>query len=123
MAIKEHGPISARELADLLGISYSYARATVSYYKKKEAIHVHSYRRDEDGGKLYPRGLYVLGTGKDASKIPPLTRQEYTKRYRHNKKNACQSVFMLGVPVDHRRMTNRKRPDVVERLKKQSSGT
>ena len=116
--IEEYGPLSARELADQLGISCPYGRAIVSYWKKRKAIYISAYRRDTDGGALYPRGLYAVGNHVDARKPKPLSRLEYSRRHRHNKKMVACSVFTLAIPVDDRRLTNRKRPDAAERLRK-----
>jgi hypothetical protein len=112
--IAELGPISSRELAEEINISYSYARKLVTFLKKEKRIFIREYRRDEDGGKLYPRALYAAGGGKDAVKMKPLTNAEYAKRHKQNKRRVS-SVFDLGSVVDKRRLTTKKRPDVVER--------
>lgn len=118
--IEELGPMSAREVAEHMGISYSFGRAAVSYCKNLKQIYIHSYRRDEDGGRLYPRALYAAGNLPDAKKMKPLPVSAYRKRHTKKKQAIVNSVFGLATPVDHRRLTQRKRPDVTERHRKAS---
>lgn len=116
--IEEFGPLSAREVAEHMGISYSFGRAAVSYCKNLKQIYVSEYRRDEDGGRLYPRALYMPGNLPDAKKPKPLPESVYRKRHVKKKQAIVNSVFGLATPVDHRRLTQRKRPDVTERHRK-----
>lgn len=118
--LKEVGPCTSREVAEQAGWSHSFARAAVSNCKKmrdadgKKVIHICEWRRDEDGGRLYPRPVYALGDRKNAQKMAPLTETEYRKRH-YDKKKRISNIFTAAVPVDKRRITTKKRPDVVAR--------
>ena len=124
LLLKDSHPLSAREIAAELDMAHSYARACVSYCKKQGLIHVHSYRRDEDGGRLYPRPLYSYGPGKHARKLQALPESAYRERYRLRKQTVgATDVFTLAVCVEKRRLTTRKRPDVAERRRRAAAGT
>ena len=120
--IKEVGPVTSREVAEQTGWSHSFARAAVSYCNKEKLIHICEWRRDEDGGRLYPRPVYNIGNRKNAQRIKPLTATEYRKRYKQAKKNMVPDIFSAAVPVDERRLTPRKRPDVSARFKERKNG-
>lgn len=96
-------PMVSRDIAEELHISPSYARKLVSDMRKRKLIHIASYMREELNGKLYPRAVYAVGHRRDARKPPPLTRKDYTDRYRARKRGAVPSVFTLATPVDIRR--------------------
>jgi hypothetical protein len=118
--LKEVGPCTSREIAEQTGWSQSFARAAVANCKKmrtedgKKVIHICEWRRDEDGGRLYPRPVYALGHRKDAQRMQPLSEGEYRKRH-YDKKRRLANIFVAAVPVDKRRLTTKKRPDVVAR--------
>lgn len=114
------GPLTSIEIAEHTGWSRSYARAAVAYCKSlvPRPIYVSTYLRTEEFGRYYPRAVYALGDAEDAPKPAPLTATEYNARYRFNKQTRITDVFLLGVPIDKRRLTTRKRPDVAERLRK-----
>ena len=118
--IRDAGPCTSREIAEQTGWSQSFARAAVANCRKmrtedgKKLIHICEWRRDEDGGRLYPRPVYALGHRKDAQRIAPLDVSDYRKRH-YNKKKRLTNIFVAAVPVDKRRLTTKKRPDVVAR--------
>lgn len=118
--IETDGPISSQEIASVLKITINHARAVVCYLKNRlKAIRIHSYRRDEEYGRMYPRALYVLGHARNPPKPGPLDSSEYRKRhYARKKAIGATSVFAAAVPVDKRRLTTRKRPDVPAYLTK-----
>jgi len=117
--LTELGPMTAREIAEQKNVSYSYGRAIVSHCKQHKSIYVKEYRRDTaEGSTLYPRAVYDVGNLPDAKKLKALPEREYRRRHRENKKRTVASVFAMAVPVEHRRLTNRKRPDVTARHEK-----
>lgn len=110
--IREHGPMTSTQLAEELGVSRPYARACVAYCKKQKKIFVLRYEREVVDGHLYPRAVYDLGNKPDARRLPPLPKHVCGKRYREKKEVRVASVFDLGKPVDLKRLTTKKRPDV-----------
>lgn len=96
--LKEHGPMTARDLARDIGTSVANIRATLSKYRP--AWHVSGYRREVVDGRLYPRAMYRAGPGRDAAAPGPLSDGEYNRRYRAHKRAVVNSVFALGTPVN-----------------------
>lgn len=76
--LQELGPMTARELAEQLKIKH--VNQIAAALQGCDNFHISGYRRDEDGGRLYPRALYAYGLGKDANKPPKLSKQEYNRR-------------------------------------------
>lgn len=118
--LRENGPLSAREIAAELRLE-TPNRVTAALHGSKE-FHIHSYRRDEDGGRLYPRALYAYGPGRDTPKPKPLTRVEYNKRSKAKMKRTVTSVWDLGIPsrdrkkhaVSRVRGMDKGSPDIIE---------
>lgn len=102
-AIEHCGPLSAREIAAEIGAPMHLVRAYCGAHKSLGHCHIAAWRRDDDGGVLYPRALYAFGPGSDAPKPAPLSRTEYNRRHRQRKARAVASVFALGQCVDQRR--------------------
>lgn len=102
--LAEHGPMTAREIAAELGVSPEYVRGSLGRAKADKQIHIKAWRRDEDGGRLYPRAIWAAGDGRDAPKPPKLTKLDYNRRHRQRKARAVSSVWQLGRAVDHRRL-------------------
>lgn len=99
--LKENGPLTAREIATELKLPY--VNQVAAALGDCPNFHIYSYRRDEDGGRLYPRALYAYGPGKNAPKPKPLTRVEYNKRSKLKIKRTVTSVWDLGVPSRNRK--------------------
>jgi hypothetical protein len=120
-ALEADGPLSSQEIARNLNIPLAHARACICYCKNKlNKVYIHSYRRDEEFGTLYPRALYAVGNRRDSVRPEPLPTAVYRKRYLSKKRAVgSNSVFGLSVPVEKRRLTTRRRPDVVERFTKE----
>jgi len=120
--IKELGPMTAAELAEQIGKSVAYARATISTCRHrtddKYPLHIQKYVHHAAGAKEYPRAVYAAGIGKDAYRPRKLSKTESNLRHRKKKMLLVNSIFSLAVPCDDRRLTTRKRPDVSERLRK-----
>lgn len=95
--LSEDGSLSAREIANILKLKHINS---VKAVLKKDDVHISMWRRDEDGGRLYPRPVYALGKGKDAKKPPKLTKADYNKRFRSTLRVA--SVWDLGIPKRER---------------------
>lgn len=99
--IKDNGPMTAREIAQELKLD-NPNRVSAALYGSKN-YHIYSYRRDEDGGRLYPRALYAYGPGRNAPKPKPLTKVDYNKRSKSKMKHTVTSVWDLGIPSRERR--------------------
>ncbi len=102
LKLLEDSDLSCRECANDLGVSLSYVRALMSKLHANKKVYIAAYRRDEDGGRLYPRAVYALGQGKDVKRPGALSNTEYNRRHRDAKRGAVNSVFALGVPVEER---------------------
>lgn len=115
--LEEIGPLASIEIAEHAGWSASYARAAVAYCRRlrPKRIFIEKYIRSEEFGRYYPRAVYALGDVDDAKKPRPLGQSVYNYRHRQNKLKKIGSVFALGTPVDKRRLTTKKRPDVAEK--------
>lgn len=118
--LKDNGPLTAREIATELKLPY--INQVAAALGDCPNFHIYSYRRDEDGGRLYPRALYAYGPGKNAPKPKPLTRVEYNKRSKLKMKHTVTSVWELGIPSRERRKhavsrvrgVDKSSPDIVE---------
>lgn len=111
LALLEDQPSqSAIELRQATGLGERHVSAALARLKNLlRYIHISGWRRDEDGGRLYVRALYSVGSKRDASKPPPLTRADYTRRYRA-RTTVVPSIFHLGAPIDSRRITALRQP-------------
>ncbi len=99
--LQELGPMTARELAEQLKIKH--VNQIAAALQGSDHFHISGYRRDEDGGRLYPRALYAYGPGKEAKKPPKLSRQEYNKRSKAKIRKTVSSVWDLGIFYEDRR--------------------
>lgn len=93
--LTEFGPMTMREIADQLKTDVDRIRCFIGSVRQKKpgVIYIHSYRRDEDGGRLYPRALWAAGNRPDAKRPPKLGHQEYNRRARLKKKTVVASIF------------------------------
>jgi hypothetical protein len=93
------GPMTQREMAEELGLDVDLLRGYIGALRQRRpgVLYVHSYRRDEDGGRLYPRALWAVGDKPDAKRIKPLPKAVYNKRGKDKMKTRVASVFHLGV--------------------------
>lgn len=103
--LAEHGPLTVQELWEEIftvrDVTINSIRAASSELRRDNLIQVVGYRRDEDGGRLYPRALYGLPQetplpAKQTRPPGPLTRTEYNRRYRGRAKASANSVFALA---------------------------
>jgi hypothetical protein len=99
--LQELGPMTARELAEQLKIKH--VNQIAAALQGCDHYHISGYRRNEDGGRLYPRALYAYGPGKDAEKPPKLSTQEYNRRAREKMRKKVSSVWDLGIFYEDRR--------------------
>jgi len=100
--LKEHGPMTAREIAEELDIPDVCAvRAALAYIPGggPKDYHIAGYRRDNDGGRLYPRALYAAGPGEDAKKLKPLSSAECQRRWKKVRVHKAASVFEFAAKV------------------------
>lgn len=93
------GPLTMREIADQLGQDIDTIRQSIGSLRNRTPgiIHIHSYRRDTDGGRLYPRALWAVGNKADAKRPPKLCRSEYNRRARVKRKSFLPSIFHIGL--------------------------
>lgn len=96
--------MSARELSEELGLRFGLVRAKLGYLKTQGRVHIHSYCRDTENGRLYPRARWALGSGKDAKRPAPLSDAEYNRRYRERTRGLVNSVFELAGNNSNRRV-------------------
>lgn len=97
--LTEHGAMTLRELSAEINIDPDTLRGYVGSLRQRRpgVIYIHSYRRDEDGGRLYPRALYAIGNQPDAKPLKKLSRSEYNRRAKSKMKACVASVFHLGL--------------------------
>ena len=98
LLLRDHGPLTRREIAEELGNKAIASLASVMQQYRGTLVHISGYRRDSDGGRLYPRALYKYGPGVDAKRPRPLPKAEYNKRARSKCKKMVSSVFDLAIP-------------------------
>ena len=118
LALEQHGPMTARELALKLGMSRAHMSVKISRAREYGLIYIKAWRREASHGMLrqYLRAVYAVGNRRDAPKPPALTKVESNTLHRARKRALIPtSVFALALPVEHRRMTTRRRPDVAAR--------
>lgn len=101
--LTELGPMTMREIADQLKTDLDRIRSFVGSTRQKKpgVIYIQSYRRDEDGGRLYPRAVWAAGNLPDAKRPPKLGRPEYNRRSRKKKKKAVASIFHLHLKYEN----------------------
>lgn len=101
--LTELGPMTMREIADQLKIDLDRVRNFIgaTREKKQGVIYIQSYRRDEDGGRLYPRAVWAVGNLPDAERPPKLGRSEYNRRFKIKKKKAVASIFHLHLKYEN----------------------
>ena len=98
------GDMTARDLTRETGIDIRYVTPKVSTLLKAGKIHLVGYRRDSDGGRLYPRAVYSLEPSPVPVKKPKkLSATEYGRRYRERCRTAVSSIWELGKTVNKRR--------------------
>lgn len=97
--LTELGPLTQREIADQLGMDIDDVRGYIGSLRQRRpgVLYVHSYRRDADGGRLYPRALWAAGDQPDAPRIRRLSKSEYNRRGKLAMKRRIASVFHLGM--------------------------
>lgn len=90
-----YGPMTQREIAYELKLDMEYVRGYIGAIRQKKprVLYVHSYRRDEDGGRLYPRALWAVGDKPDAKRLPRLSKTQYNKRGKAKMKHQVASIF------------------------------
>lgn len=91
--------MTMREIADQLKTDVDTIRHFLGALRCKRpgVIYIHSYRRDEDGGRLYPRALWAAGNLPDAKRLPRLDKKETSRRARLKRKKLVASVFHLSL--------------------------
>lgn len=100
--LTELGPMTMREIADQLKTDLDRIRSFIGSTRQKKpgVIYIQSYRRDEDGGRLYPRAVWAAGNRPDAKKPPKLGHPEYNRRARKKRKKAVASIFHLHLKYE-----------------------
>ncbi len=106
--LAEHGPMTARDLAREMNVGVENARAKLGAAKALGQVYIASWRRDSDGGRLYPRAVWAAGDKPDAPRPGPLTRRQYWERQKQRLQNRLTSVFDLAVPAYRRRVPRKQ---------------
>lgn len=109
MALEQYGPQSRAELEISAGIPKSMISAIVSRMHKNtprtgKQIYIVRYVYDAESARRYPRAVYALGAGNDATKPKP-SHLENRRRYDAKRKGwyGMNSVFNLGKSRDQLR--------------------
>lgn len=99
MELLEEGPMTMRELAEAIGVEPDVVKGYIGSLRQRTpgVLYIHSYRRDEDGGRLYPRALWALGNSPDAKRPKPLPRSEYNRRGKAKMKTRVASIFHVAL--------------------------
>ena len=105
-ALKDYGPMTRVELEGVVGVAKDQLSPIVSRmnkftFKCGKRIHIKAWSYDAEGERRYPRAIYALGDGVDATK-PKEARIEIRRRYdaRRKLKYTTNSVFNLGKTRD-----------------------
>jgi len=100
-AVAEYGPMTTREICDLLGLDILrsgslVARLSVARKLVPKRLYIERWILDAEGQKLYPRAVYALGD-KPCAKRPKPDRVSVQRRYRQKlySKYKANSVFNL----------------------------
>lgn len=97
--------MTMREIADQLKTNIDRIRNFIGSVRAKKpgVIYIQSYRRDEDGGRLYPRAVWAAGNRPDAKRLPRLDKKETSRRARLKRKKLVASVFHLPLIYENKR--------------------
>lgn len=109
--LKEHGPMTAHDLAVEIGSDANTVSSILARHKP-ERCHIGSYVREMVNRDERLRARYHHGPGKDVKPPPKLTPTEISRRYRARKRQCVASVFQLGVALE-----NLRTPKWLERRK------
>lgn len=100
-AVAAYGPMTTREICDLLGLDLVtsgslVSRLAVARKSVPKRLYIERWILDAEGQKLYPRAVYALGD-KPCAKRPKPSRVEVQRRYRNKlyAKYKANSVFNL----------------------------
>lgn len=108
--LADFGPMTAVEMAELLGITPQHAAANCCRLainrsaRSPRRVHIERWQFDHPGQNRYPRPVWALGDLPNASK-PPRTeysRQRHAASYHLRKGRSVSSVFDLGLLVRDR---------------------
>ena len=112
--LEEEGPMTRAEICKRLGRTKDEIAAIVSRLNKRspvagKRIYIKEYVHDMEGERTYPRAVYALGSGKDATK-PISDQKEIKRRYwaRSQLKLRANSVFNLGLSRSQLRAQRKK---------------
>ena len=91
--------MTVRELAEAVRAEPEIIKGYIGSLRQRRpgVLYIHGYRRDEDGGRLYPRALWALGNLPDAKRPKPLPRKEYNRRGKAKMKTRVASVFHIAL--------------------------
>lgn len=104
-AIAAYGPMTTREICDLLGLDFHNSASLVSRLTAPRGsipkrLHIERWVFDAEGQKRYPRAVYALGD-KPCAKRPKPDRVTVQRRYRQKlyARFKTNSVFNLGTTL------------------------
>lgn len=83
-ALQDDGDMSIEEISHITGIPISATYRIVMRLHKKQAIHVHKWKRPDGAGPM--TRIYRAGPGTDRPKPPQTTAAERNRAYRKRRK-------------------------------------
>lgn len=112
--IVDNYPVTVRDIYGKLPYADNSIRVAVStlHSNKNKRVYVSGWVWQEYGHLIRALAEYSPGNRFDAKKPPRRTMADHRKRHRAKKRCRVNSVFMLGVPVDDRRVSRRERKDI-----------
>ena len=97
-ALKEMGEGTAAQVAEFLGIDINGVHKALNRMKDKplgqRQAHIDRWVTDADIGRAYPRAVFVLGPGRNASRPPRKPRAQLVREY-HQRAQARMSSTSL----------------------------
>jgi len=91
------GGYTARELADVSGLSIATVRRYVNALHKAHAVHVSGWDQDDCG--RYKAVQYTIGEGVDMPKPAPASKLEKRARWRSKMRNLAILTKLAGPPL------------------------
>ena len=96
-ALKDNGPMSARELSEEIGMSLRLTQGALGWIRTERpgTIYIHGWQHEQCVSRLNMNAVYALGNKPDAKRLKPMTGAQRCKRWRHKRKSQVASVFHL----------------------------
>jgi hypothetical protein len=112
--INDNYPVTVREIYGNIPFAEASIRVAVSEMRRKGAkrFYISGWVWEDYGHMLRCLPQYAPGNHGDVPKPPKRTMQQHRRRHMAKKRVRVNSVFSLGVKIDDRRTTTRKREDL-----------